>query len=137
MVAAHPSSTHGQAKLLARRQSFDAGELRAFLPEPFGCAAVFGLRGGGGGPAFEKVTAADIGDLRGRGEVHNGFRAFLGRDRKQLRNPQDEREQSAAFFAQAAGDEARMQAVDGDASTGPLAREFAREQDRILHSFDR
>ena len=90
---------------------------------------VLGLRGGGARPALEEVTTAEIGDLRGRGEVHEGFRSPLGRDRKQLRSPQDEREEAAAFFAEAAGDEARMQAVDGDAFADPTARKFAREQD--------
>ena len=86
---------------------------------------VLGLRGRGGRPAPEEVAAGEIGDLVGGGEVHDGFRAFLGRDREHLRSPQGEREQSAAFSAEVAGDEAWMQAVDGNALAGPPAGKLA------------
>src|SRR5262245_39756532 len=101
--------------------SFDAGELRALLPEPSCRDVVLGLRGRAARPGPEEVAAAEIGDLGGGGQIHDGFRSLLGRDREHLRSPQGERQKSAGFPAEVAGDEARMQAVDGDTLADPPA----------------
>src|SRR6516225_6645712 len=61
--------------------------------------------------------------------MNDGFCALGGGYCEKLGEPYHVRDQAAALISKARGDEARMQAIRGDAAALQAARELAREQD--------
>ena len=76
-----------------------------------------------------EVLAGYAGDLGGRREVHDGFRALLWSQGKALADANSETHESAALVAEASGHKAGMQAIGRHACTLKPPRKFARKED--------
>src|SRR5580704_17107303 len=103
----------------SRRSPRHSREARALLPKLPRRRIVLGGRRGCGEGAFVEIFARDAFDL-GRGRhVDGSQRAPLGRDREQaFGERQADAEESAVRVAEAGGDEARMEAISGNARAG-------------------
>src|SRR5712692_1122788 len=82
------------------------GDARALLPEPARCGVVLRRLARPGRPAIGEIAAADRRHLGRRGEIDDGLRALLRRDREELGDADAEAEEAAVVVAEAAGDEA-------------------------------
>src|SRR5258708_15654397 len=109
----------------SRRQ---LGDARALLPEPARCGVVLRRLAQPGRRAIGEIAAADRRHRGRRGEIDDGLRALLRRDREELGDADAQAEEAAVVVAETGGDEAGMKAVGGDAGGGEAARQLAREE---------